>query len=108
MAQNDRLVTAGNVDTDSGRFSVKVPGLFDSEKDILSLPIKASPQSVVTLRDVAELRRTFKDAGARLQPRQRPPRDRAAGGQAAGRQHRDDRRNSAVRQEVVELTRGMA
>ena len=62
VMQNNRLVAAGNVDTGSGRFSVKVPGLFDSEKDILSLPIKVSQQGLVTLRDVAELRRTFKDA----------------------------------------------
>jgi multidrug efflux pump len=62
VRQNNRLVTTGTVDTGSGRFSLKVPNLFDSEKDILSLPIKVSPQSVVTLRDVAEIRRTFKDA----------------------------------------------
>ena len=62
VTQNNRPVATGNVDTGSGRFSVKVPSLFDSEKDILSLPVKVSPQGVVTLRDVAELRRTFKDA----------------------------------------------
>ncbi len=102
VAQNNRLVTAGNVDTDSGRFSVKVPGLFDSEKDILSLPIKASPQSVVTLRDVAELRRTFKDATSFSRVNGRP----AIVLQVVKRPGANIvTTNRAVRQEVVELTR---
>ena len=58
---NNRLVAAGNIDTGQGRFSVKVPGLFETRKDVLNLPIKVSGEGVVTLSDVADIRRTFKD-----------------------------------------------
>ena len=61
VSLNNRLVAAGNIDTGQGRFSVKVPGLFESREDVLNLPIKVSGEGVVTLSDVADIRRTFKD-----------------------------------------------
>jgi multidrug efflux pump len=61
VARNNQLVAAGALDTGAGRFSVKVPGLFESVEDVLRLPIKASGERVVTFRDVAIARRTFKD-----------------------------------------------
>ena len=59
---NNRVVAAGDIDTGAGRFSVKVPGLFKTAKDVLELPIKVSGDGVVTLADVTEVRRTFRDA----------------------------------------------
>ncbi len=59
---NNRVVAAGNIDTGVGRFSVKVPGLFKTAQDVLELPIKVSGDGVVTLADVTEVRRTFRDA----------------------------------------------
>ncbi len=59
---NNRLVAAGALDTGQGRFSINVPGLFESAGDVLDLPIKVSGDGVVTLADVTEIRRTFKDA----------------------------------------------
>lgn len=61
---NNRLVAAGAVNSGEGRFSVKVPGLFEDREDILNLPIKVSGDGVVTLSDLADIRRTFKDADA--------------------------------------------
>ena len=61
VTQNNRLVAAGSLDTGQGRFNVKVPGLFETAADIYKLPVKASGDGVVTLSDVAEIRRTFKD-----------------------------------------------
>lgn len=61
VQRNNQLVAAGNVDTGDGRFSVKVPGLFETRSDVLSLPVKVSGEGVVTLSDVADIRRTFKD-----------------------------------------------
>ena len=58
---NNLLVPAGEYDTAQGRFGIKVPGLIEDRFDVLSLPVKSTPQSVVTLADVAEIRRTFKD-----------------------------------------------
>ena len=59
---NNRLVAAGTLDTGAGRFSVKVPGLFETAQDVMTLPVKVSGEGVVTLGDVATIRRTFKDA----------------------------------------------
>ena len=59
---NNRLVAAGALDTGAGRFSVKVPGLFESAKDVLEIPVKTDGDAVVTLADVTEVRRTFWDA----------------------------------------------
>lgn len=64
VTQNNRLVAAGALDTGKGRFNVKVPGLFETTRDIYNLPVKVSGDGVVTLSDIAEIRRTFKDASA--------------------------------------------
>lgn len=61
---NNRLVAAGAVNSNHGRFSVKVPGLFENREDVLNLPIKVSGDGVVTLSDIADIRRTFKDPDA--------------------------------------------
>ncbi len=59
---NNRLVAAGALDTGAGRFSVKVPGLFETAKDVLEIPVKTNGDAVVTLRDITDVRRTFWDA----------------------------------------------
>jgi len=59
---NNRLVAAGSIDTGAGGFSVKVPGLFKTAKDVLELPIKVRGDGVVTLADITDIRRTFKDS----------------------------------------------
>lgn len=61
VSLNNRLVAAGAVDSGEGRFSVKVPGLFEDRDDVLNLPVKVSGDGVVTLSDLADIRRTFKD-----------------------------------------------
>jgi multidrug efflux pump len=61
IGASNRLVAAGALDTGSGRFAIKVPGLFQSAEDILNLPIVNSGDAIVRVRDVAEVRRSFKD-----------------------------------------------
>jgi multidrug efflux pump len=61
VSLNNRLIPAGSLDTGEGRFAVNVPGLFETREDVLNLPIRASGDGVVTLGDVAEIRRTFQD-----------------------------------------------
>ncbi|HSM39926.1 MAG TPA: efflux RND transporter permease subunit, partial [Afifellaceae bacterium] len=61
LQRNNRLVAAGFLDTGDGRFNVKVPGLLETVQDVYTLPIKQNGEGVVTLSDVAEIRRTFKD-----------------------------------------------
>jgi len=61
VLRNNRLVAAGTLDTGRGRFAIKVPGLFETARDVLELPVKTNGDAVVTLADVTEIRRTFKD-----------------------------------------------
>ena len=60
--RNNRLVAAGSLHTSEGRFPVKVPGVFENADDVLQLPVKAVGERVVRFQDVAEVRRTYKDA----------------------------------------------
>ncbi len=62
--QHNQLVPAGFLDDGNARFNLKVPGLVETAFDVYSIPIKQSGEGVVTLGDVAEIRRTFKDASS--------------------------------------------
>ncbi|MFY0636384.1 efflux RND transporter permease subunit [Maricaulis maris] len=62
VQSNNRLIAAGSLDSGEARFQVKVPGLFEEAEDALNLPLTRSGDTVVTLQDVATVRRTFKDA----------------------------------------------
>src|SRR6202048_5066809 len=56
------LIAAGALEGETGRFAVKVPSLFETPQDILNIPVVASSGASVTLRDIAEVKPTFKDA----------------------------------------------
>jgi multidrug efflux pump len=62
ISRNNRLVAAGAMQASEGRFPVKVPGVFESAADVLDMPIKAVGDRVVHFKDIAEVRRTYKDA----------------------------------------------
>jgi multidrug efflux pump len=62
VTSNNRLIPAGAVNTGQGSFSVKLPGLIETQEDLFDLPIAANQNGVLTLSDIAEVRRTFKDA----------------------------------------------
>ncbi len=61
VASSNLLVAAGAQDTGHGRFSLKVPGLFETTYDIMNLPISTDGDAVIKLIDIADVRRTFKD-----------------------------------------------
>ncbi|HET8726015.1 MAG TPA: efflux RND transporter permease subunit, partial [Alphaproteobacteria bacterium] len=48
-------------DTGDGRFAIKVPGLIKELDDLLNMPVKVNGDAVVRFRDIAEVRRSFKD-----------------------------------------------
>ena len=62
LASNNQLITAGSLDRGLGRFNVKVPGLIRKKEDVFNIPLKTGEDGDVTLKDVATIRRTFKDA----------------------------------------------
>ncbi len=62
VINNNRLIAAGQVDTGQGAFSVKVPGLIETANDLFNLPLASTDLGVLTVSDIADVRRTFKDA----------------------------------------------
>ena len=58
---SNKLVAAGAQDTGQGRFSLKVPGLFERLSDIVTMPVAFKGDAVVTFGDIGEVRRGFKD-----------------------------------------------
>ncbi|MEL6751063.1 MAG: efflux RND transporter permease subunit, partial [Pseudomonadota bacterium] len=61
VVNNNQLVPAGEVDTQSSSFSVKIPSSFDESTDVFNLPVKINGDRVVTLGDIADIRPTFED-----------------------------------------------
>ena len=61
ILRNNRLVPAGSLDTGEGRMAIKVPSVIESAADVFDIPVRSTRDSVVTLADVASVRRTFKD-----------------------------------------------
>lgn len=61
ISNNNRLIAAGLLDTGHGSFAVKVPGVIENAQDVLNLPIRSTADASVTLKDVAQVRRTFYD-----------------------------------------------
>ncbi len=61
VRSSNLLVAAGAQDTGLGRFTLKVPGLFESVRDITTMPVTVDGDAVVVLGDIGEVRRGFKD-----------------------------------------------
>ncbi|MDR1691448.1 MAG: efflux RND transporter permease subunit [Rickettsiales bacterium] len=55
------LIPAGNLNSDTGQFPIKVPGLLDNLDDIQNLPVKVNNDSVTRLKDIAVVRRNYED-----------------------------------------------
>lgn len=64
LNRNNQLVPAGFLDNGESRFNVKVPGLVESADDVFSIVVKQNGEGVVTLGDVAEIKRTYKQASS--------------------------------------------
>ena len=61
VQNNNRLIAAGEVESEQGSFSVKIPSSFDEVRDIYALPVKTNGDRVITLGDLAEIKLTFED-----------------------------------------------
>ncbi|WP_353471870.1 efflux RND transporter permease subunit [Salipiger sp. H15] len=61
VRNNNQLIAAGEVRSERGTFSVKIPSSFREPQDIFNLPIKVNGDRVVTLGDLADIRLTFED-----------------------------------------------
>ncbi len=61
VLNNNQLIAAGEIETETGAFSVKIPSSFNEASDIYTLPIKVNGDRVVTLGELADIRLTFED-----------------------------------------------
>ncbi len=61
VQRNNTLIAAGAIDTGAGRITLKVPGVIDDLADVRNVPVQVANNRVVTLSDVAVVRRTFQD-----------------------------------------------
>ena len=61
IISNNQLITAGSIDLDDGSFQIKLPGLIKNAEDLMSIPVRANGDNVVTIGDLGEVRRTFVD-----------------------------------------------
>ncbi|MDG2341100.1 MAG: efflux RND transporter permease subunit, partial [Paracoccaceae bacterium] len=62
VRNNNQLIAAGEIETNQGTFSVKIPSSFNNVLDIYGLPVKRNGDRVVTLGDLAEIKLTFEDS----------------------------------------------
>ena len=61
VSNNNQLIAAGEIETASGAFAVKIPSSFDETRDIMEIPVKVNGDSVVTLGDLTDISLTFED-----------------------------------------------
>ena len=61
ISNNNLIIPGGSQDTGDGRFNIEVPSVFENAADVYNIPIKVTSTAVVTLGDIAKIRRTFKD-----------------------------------------------
>jgi multidrug efflux pump len=59
---NNKLVAAGSLRGKTGEFAIKVPSLISDLDSLLNFPVKVSGDKTLRVRDIAEVRRTFKEA----------------------------------------------
>lgn len=58
---NNKLVTAGKLETTSSAYAIKVPGLFKKREDVLDLPLYTDGDRILKLGDIADVKLVFKD-----------------------------------------------
>lgn len=58
---NNLLIPAGELDAAQGRFGIKIPALIEDTDDIRQLPVRNNGDGVITLENIADVRRKFKD-----------------------------------------------
>ncbi|MYD43403.1 MAG: efflux RND transporter permease subunit [Gammaproteobacteria bacterium] len=61
LARNNQLIPAGSLDTYQGSVALKIPSVVENAQHLLQLPVFVDGDTVVTLADIATVRRAFKD-----------------------------------------------
>lgn len=61
VVNNNQLIAAGEIETATGAFAVKIPASFNDQQDVYDLPVKVEGDRIVSLGDLADIRLTFED-----------------------------------------------
>lgn len=62
VSRNNSLITAGILETESGKFNVKLPGLIETANDLSELVIRSGEGgSIIRMSDISTVRRGYKD-----------------------------------------------
>ncbi|MFN4153542.1 MAG: efflux RND transporter permease subunit [Paracoccaceae bacterium] len=61
VTRNNQLIAAGEVETATGAFAVKIPSSFNTPAQVYGLPVKVNGDRTITLGDLAQINLTFKD-----------------------------------------------
>ena len=65
IGRNNSLVTAGAMESATGRFNIKLPGLIESGGDLSELVLRSDGNGgIVRMSDIAEVRRSYKDVSS--------------------------------------------
>jgi multidrug efflux pump len=56
------LIAAGSLEVGSGKYAIKVPGLFKNLQDFFFLPVLSEGNRTVTFRDLSDVKLAFKDS----------------------------------------------
>lgn len=63
VSRNNSLVPAGALQTNNGKFNIKVPGLIESNNDLSNIVIRRNQNnSIIRMSDIAKVRNGYKDA----------------------------------------------
>jgi len=62
VSRNNSLIPAGAIETESGKFNVKLPGLIENPKDLADLVVRrGANNSIIRMSDIATVRSGYKD-----------------------------------------------
>ena len=61
VSNNNLIIPGGTQDTGKGSFNIEVPSIIETAQDVYSIPIKVTKDAIVTLGDITDVKRTFKD-----------------------------------------------
>ncbi len=61
VSNNNLIIPGGKQDTGKGSFNIEVPSVIETAQDVYGIPIKVTDNAIVTLQDIATIKRTFKD-----------------------------------------------
>lgn len=65
IASNNALIPAGTLETNSGKYNIKLPGLITTPEDMTELVIRRNDTGgIIKLGDIADVRRGYKDVGS--------------------------------------------